>query len=95
MEARTEGKSSLPGRFSVSKQRGLGRHPATARRKWPKEDNKMTILCYLQAKEGPNIGYRKRRHQYWKGYRLFQLEEQHLTCQVSCISKTGNCLRLR
>ena len=26
----------------------------------------MAILCNLQAKEGPHIGYRKRMHQYWK-----------------------------
>ena len=26
----------------------------------------MAILCNLQAKEGPNIGYRKRMHQYWQ-----------------------------
>ena len=31
-----------------------------------KKDNKMAILCNLQAKEGPHIGYRKRMHQYWK-----------------------------
>ena len=49
----------------------------------------MAILCYLQAKEGPNIGYRKRMHQYWKEYGLFDLEEQHLACQVRSILKTG------
>ena len=49
----------------------------------------MAILCYLQAKEGPNIGYRKRMHQYWKDYGLFELEEQHLARQVRSILKTG------
>ena len=49
----------------------------------------MALLCYLQAKEGPNIGYRKRMHQYWKEYGLFDLEEQHLACQVRSILKTG------
>ena len=28
-----------------------------------KKDNKMAILCSFQAKEGPNIGYRKRMNQ--------------------------------
>ena len=42
----------------------MGDHPGTARRTWSKEDNKVAILCYLQAKEGPNIGYRKGMHQY-------------------------------
>ena len=49
----------------------------------------MAILCYLQAKEAPNIGYRKRMHHYWKDYELFELEEQHLAYQVRSILKTG------
>ena len=49
---------------------GSGRHPVTARRKWSKKDNKMAILCCLQAKEGPNIGNRKSMHQYWINYGL-------------------------
>ena len=36
--------------------------------------------------EGPNIGYRKRMHQYWEDYELF--EEQHLAYQVRSILKT-------
>ena len=87
--AGTEGGDFSPGRCPVGKQWGLGRHPAIARRKWSKEGNKMAILCYLRAKEGPNIGYRKRMHQYWKDYGLFELEEQHLACQVRSILKTG------
>ena len=27
-------------------------------------------------------------HQYWKDYGLFELEEQHLTCQITSILKT-------
>ena len=49
----------------------------------------MAILCYLQVKEGPNIGYRKIMYQHWKGLGLFELEEQHLACQVRNILKTG------
>ena len=45
------------------------------------------MLCNLQSKEGPNIGYRKRLHQYWKDFGLF--EEQHLAYQVRSILKTG------
>ena len=62
-KAGTEGEGLLPGRCSMGKHHRPGRHPATACRKWPKED-KMAILCYLQAKEGPNIGCRKGMHQY-------------------------------
>ena len=43
----------------------------------------------MQAKEGPNIGYRKRIHQYWKDDGLFELQEQHLAYQVRSILKTG------
>ena len=74
-ETGTEGEGFSPSRCPVGKQRGPGRHPATARGKWSKEDNKMAILCYFKAKEGPNIGYRKRMHPYWKDYGLFELEE--------------------
>ena len=87
-EAGTEGKGFSPSRYLVGKQRGPG-HPVTARRKYSKEDNKMAMSRYLQAKEGLNIGYRKRTHKYWKDYGLFELEEQHLACQVRSILKTG------
>ena len=49
----------------------------------------MVILCYLQAKEGPNIGYRKRMHQYRKDYWLSELEEKQFACQVKNVLKTG------
>ena len=88
-EAETKGEALLFDMSPVGKQRDPSRHLATARRKRSKEDNKMAILCYLQAKEGPNIGYRKRMRQYWKDYGLFELEEQHLACQFRSILKTG------
>ena len=74
-EAGTEDK-----RYPEGKQNGPGCHLAIACRKWSKQYSKMAILYYLQAKEGPNIGYRKRMHQYWKDYGLFELKEQHLAC---------------
>ena len=49
----------------------------------------MTLLCKLQAKEVPNIGYRKRMYQCWKDDGLFELQEQHLAYQVRSILKTG------
>ena len=54
-----------------------------------KKDNKMAILCNLQAKEGSSIKYRKRIYQYWKDYGLLELQKQHLAYQVSSILKTG------
>ena len=51
-----EGEGFLLDRCHLGKQRGPSHYSATARRKWSKEGNKMAILCYLQAKEGQNIG---------------------------------------
>ena len=79
-EAETVGEGFLSGKCPVSRQCGLDHHPATARRKWSKQHNKMAILCYLQAKGVPNIVYRKRMHQYCKDCGLFELGEQHLAC---------------
>ena len=59
------------------------------------KDNKMAILCYFQAKEGPNIGYRQIMHQYWKDYGLFKLEEQHMVCQVRNTLKTDKLSKVR
>ena len=70
----TEGEGFLPSRCLVGEQREPGLHPASARMKWSKEDNKIAILCCLQAKEELNIGYRKRMHQYWKDYGMYELD---------------------
>ena len=88
-KAGAEGEGFPPGRCPVGKQRGAGRQPATAGSKWSNKGKKIVILCYFQAKEGPNIGYRKRMYQYWKNYRLFEMEKQDLACQVRTILKTG------
>ena len=78
-EARAEGESFSPGRCLMGKKKSTE----------SKKDNKMAILCNLQAKEGSSIKYRKRIHQYWKNYGLLELQKQHLAYQVSSILKTG------
>ena len=78
-EAGTEGEGFLSGRCPMGKQRS----------KESQKDNKMAILCNLQAKEGPNFGYRKRMHQYWKGDGVFELQRQHLAYQIRSILKTS------
>ena len=65
-EAGTEGEGFLAGRCPMGKQRS----------RESKKDNKMAILCNLQAKKGPNIEHRKRMYQ--KDYGLFELHEKHL-----------------
>ena len=44
------------------------------------------MLCNLQSKEGPNIGYRKRLHQYWKDFGQSEEQQQY---QVRSILKTS------
>ena len=46
-------------------------------------------ICCLQAKDEPNIGSRRRAHQYWKDYEFFELEEQHLASQIRSTLKKG------
>ena len=60
----------------------------TARKKWTKEDNKFAGTHYLKAKEEGHRRYRKRMHQCWKEEGSFEIEEQHLACQVRSILKT-------
>ena len=49
----------LPKRCPVGKQRRLGCHQTTARKKWTKKGNKFAITSYLKAKEEGQRGYRK------------------------------------
>ena len=60
-----------PGRFSLAQQRGPGRHPATARVKWNKEENKLVMECFYISKpfgeEGnPVREYKKRMFKEWR-----------------------------
>ena len=51
-EARTNsGEGLSPGKCPVIEQRQPSRHQTNARKKWTKENDKFTILCYLKAKE--------------------------------------------
>ena len=49
----------------------------------------MVILCYLLTKEGRNIDYIRRMYKYYKDYQLFELEQQHLVCQIRSVFRTG------
>ena len=81
------GEGLLLGRFAVSEQRRPGCYQTTARKKWTKEDNKFAMTCFLKVKEESQRVYRKRMHQYWIEEGRFDIEEQHLTCQVRSILK--------
>ena len=78
-----------PGRCPAGKQRGPGRHQITARKKWTKEENKTAISCYLKATKESKRGYRKRMHNLWNEMGMFEIEDQHLACQVRSIFKNS------
>ena len=87
---RYEGPS--PGRCSVERQHGPGRHPATARnakrRKWTQEENRIVMECFYQSNPD-SYGYRKRMHNIWTEKNMFPVTEQRLQDQKSNIIKKG------
>ena len=58
------------------------RHQITNRKKWIKEENKNAISCYLKATKESKQRFRKQMHNLWNGMEMFEIEEQHLACQV-------------
>ena len=64
-----------------------GNHQDTARKKWTKEENKTAISCYLKATKKSKQGYRKRIYNLQNEIGMFEIEEQHLACQVRSIFK--------
>ena len=95
-EARTGHSEVLsPGRCPASKQHGSGRHQITARKKWTKEENKTATSCYLKATKESKRGYRKRMHNPWNEMGMFEIEEQHLACQVRSLFKNNTLQKLR
>ena len=94
-EARTNNDEGLsPGRCPMVEQRRPDRHKTTARKKWT-EDNKFAITCYLKANEDDQRGCRKRMHQYWIQECRFEIQEQHLACQVGSMLKTKKWSKLK
>ena len=64
-----------------------GCHQNTARKKWTKEENKTAISCCLKATKESKREYRKRMYNLWNEMGMFEIEEQHLACQVRSIFK--------
>ena len=46
----TVGESFSPGRCSLVRQRGPGRHPTTVRTNWFKNVNKIVMECFFRSK---------------------------------------------
>ena len=89
-EARTDNCEGLsPGRCPAGKEHGPHHHQITARMKWTKQENKTAISCYLKATKESKQGYRKQMHNLWNEMRMFEIEEQHLACQVRSIFKNN------
>ena len=87
---------SSPGKCSLVRQRGPGRHPATVRTKWSKTVNMIVMECFFRSRpfdnEGKPIrGYRQRMMQEWKEHGVFEISEQRLCNQARAIRKNG-CL---
>ena len=81
-----------PGRCSPEQQRGPGRHQATAKRKWPRELNRVVMECYFLSNPvdengKPIRGYRQRMHRAWKEKGMFEIKEQNLCDQARMIRK--------
>ena len=76
-----------PGTCPAGKQPGPSRHQNAARKIYTKEENKTAISCYLKATKESKRGYRKRMYNLWKEMGKFEIEEQHLACQVRSIFK--------
>ena len=70
-----EGPSS--GRILVAQQHQPSRYPATARKTWSKNDNKLAMMSYFKS-EPLKRGYRKRLLEIWKEIGTFDLKEQQL-----------------
>ena len=76
-----------PGRCSMEKQRGPGRHQTTARRrKWSQIDNRTVMQCFYLSKTGKRE-YRKRMHSLWMERSMFQVIEQRLVDQANQTQK--------
>ena len=94
-EARTDNCEGLsPGKCSASKQHGSGRHQNTARKKWKREENKTAISCYLKATNESKQGYRRRMYNLWNEIGMFEIEEEHLACQVRSIFKNKRLIEI-
>ena len=88
------GEGSSPGRCSLVRQRGPGRHPSTVRTKWSKNVNKIVMECFFKSKpfddDGKPIrGYRQQMMQEWKEHGVFEITEQRLCDQARAIRKNG------
>ena len=78
---------SSPGRCPAGKQRGPSRYENAARKKQTKDENKSAISYYLKATKESKRGDRKRMYNLWNEMGKFEIEEQHLACQVRSIFK--------
>ena len=83
------------GRCPVGEQRGPGRHPITARKKWSKEVNIVVMECYFRSNpiddNGiPIKGYRQRMFREWLERGPFiDVTEQRICDQARAIRKNG------
>ena len=83
-ETQTRGEGVSLGSDGVSLQAPLGRHQATARRKWNNALYRVVMECYFESKPGTR-GYRKRMLGCWNNRGMFKVTEQQLADQARAI----------
>ena len=72
------------GSDGVNGQAPLGRHQATARRKWNNALYRVVMECYFENKPGTR-GYRRRILNNWQNRGMFRMSEQNLADQARAI----------
>ena len=78
----------------AGKQHGPSHHQNTSRNKWTKEKNKTAISCCLKATKESKREYRKQMYDLRNEMGMFEIEEQHLACQVRTILKNRRLTKI-
>ena len=91
------GKGSSPGRCSLVRQQGPGRHPTTVRTKWSKNVNKIVMECFFRSKpfddDGKPIrGYRQQMMQEWKEHKSLKSPSNDCFTEQVRLGKTAGSL---
>ena len=85
---RVTSEGATPGRVSWEQQPAPGRYPATARKKWFKEVNRLVMKCYIRSNPSSR-GYWKRMFAFWREVGEFEISEQRLADQARAIKVNG------
>ncbi|XP_063585458.1 uncharacterized protein LOC134762848 [Penaeus indicus] len=90
----TPGEEATPGRCFSAQQREPGRHPATARKTWSKDIDKVIMECFYRSNPfdengKPIRGYRQRMFREWRERGKFGTTGQRICDQARTRRKNG------